>query len=49
MEARQRSTCVHFTSRAAGTSALDIVFDYISPAEGGDFFVGSSATTQLAC
>jgi predicted metalloprotease with PDZ domain len=32
----------------AGASSLDIVFDYISPAEGGDFSSGSSATTQLA-
>jgi predicted metalloprotease with PDZ domain len=32
----------------AGAPALDIVFDYISPAEGGDFSSGSSATTQLA-
>src|SRR3982074_629115 len=27
-----------------GAPALDIVFDYISPAEGGDFSSGSSAT-----
>src|SRR3982074_616484 len=31
-----------------GAPALNIVFDYISPAEGGDFSSGSSATTQLA-
>jgi len=32
----------------AGISALDIAFDFISPAEGGAFSAGSSATTELA-
>lgn len=32
----------------ADTQSLDVVFDYISPAEGGSFSSGASTTSQLA-
>src|SRR5579862_8091728 len=32
----------------AGTDSLDVAFDYLSPADGGGFTSGASATAQLA-